>query len=109
MTVSEGRPRRTCREAVSKGNPVDDDLMTKIALGDIEAAEKFTTRHQDRLTEIALDIVEDDVEAERIAEAALEDACRDWPPERGYVARWLGELVRRRARARRRELSGCGA
>ncbi len=109
MTVSEGRPRRTCREVVSKGNPVDDDLMTKIALGDIEAAEKLKTRHQDRLAEIALGIVQDDVEAERIAEAALEDACRDWPPERGYVARWLGVLVRRRARARRRELSGCDA
>jgi hypothetical protein len=94
---------------VSKGNPVDDELMTKIALGDVEAAEKFRTRHQERLTEIAIDIIEDDVEAERIAEAALEDACRDWPPERGYVARWLGVLVRRRARARWRELQGCDA
>ncbi len=46
MTVSEGRPRRACREVVPQGNPVDDDLMTKIALGDIQAAERFKVRHQ---------------------------------------------------------------
>jgi hypothetical protein len=109
MSVSEGPPPRSRRETPSIANPIDDDLMTKIALGDIEAAETFKVRHQDGLVDIALGILDDEIEAERIAEAAIEDACRGWPPQRGQVAKWLRSLTRRRARARRRELLGWDA
>jgi hypothetical protein len=92
------------RERNERG--IDDRLATRLFYGDDDAAEALRLRHTDRLVDIALAIVLDEDEAVEIVEGAIDDACRGWPPTRGSVGRWLRDLVRRRARARVRGLSG---
>jgi hypothetical protein len=110
MSISDGPSApRSRRESGYEIRCIDDDLATRVAHGDIDAATELATRHAKHLREVALRIVDDDVEADAIVEAALEDAFRGWPPERGQVRRWLTRLVRRRALARKRALSGLGS
>lgn len=87
----------------------DDVLVERIAAGDLQAALQLKARHGKRLYALAIEILGDETEAERVVEATLEEACAGWPPERGQVKRWLTRLVRREARAWRNVLSGIAA
>ena len=99
--------RRSRRSAASSlENVHDDEIVERLALGDLEAAEALRTRYLGRLRRTATAILGDEGEVARVVEAALEDACSGWPPERGQVDRWLTRLVRRAAVARKRALWG---
>ena len=87
----------------------DDDLAQRLVFGDVEAAESLRDRYFGRLVAVAQAVLGDETEAEIIADAALEEACRGWPPERGQVSRWLVRLARRAAIKRRRALTGFDA
>jgi DNA-directed RNA polymerase specialized sigma24 family protein len=87
----------------------DDILVERIAAGDLVAASQLKARHGKRLHAIAIEILGDETEAQRVVDATFEEACAGWPPERGHVKRWLTRLVRREARAWREVLSGIAA
>ena len=81
-----------------------DTLVERIVLGDGVALEELKTRYRRPLLGLALDIVDDESEAERLVDRVFEEACVGWPPERGRVRDWLRRLVRRAAYQRRRAL-----
>jgi hypothetical protein len=100
-------PRRSRRKSTSSLDDVhDDEIVERLALGDIGAAEALRARYIGRLRRTASPILGDEGEVARVVEAALEEACSGWPPERGQVDRWLTRLVRRAAVARKRALWG---
>ncbi len=84
----------------------DDEIVERVALGDVEAAEVLRERYSGQLCRAATLILGDEREVARVVEAALEEACCGWPPERGHVGRWLVRLVRRAAVSRKRMLWG---
>ena len=109
--TSPTRARRTARPIAPERFEarLDDRLATRVFFGDLDAAAELRSRHEARLLDIALAIVEGEDEAEAVVEAAIEDACRRWPPTRGAVGPWLRALVRRRARALIRGVAECNA
>jgi hypothetical protein len=109
MHVTPRLTKRVRQEPPAERRRSEDDLVERVALGDVDAAAELRSRYADRLAVTALAILGDEAEADRAVEAALEDACLGWPPERGQVERWLTRLVRRRARDRMRALWGCAA
>jgi hypothetical protein len=102
--------RKPCRSRLPRKSSLaiapDDELVERLALGDLEAAGVLRTRYAGRMRRAATSILGDEREAARAVEVALEEACSGWPPERGQVDRWLLRLVRRAAVARRRALWG---
>ncbi len=94
--------RRPVRDESPSRSGSDDVLADRVAEGDIDAAETLRARHERHMMDVAVSLVNDEIDAAQIVEAAFEDAFRGWPPERGLVKRWLVRLVRRRARAYRR-------
>lgn len=99
--------RHRSRRAPSSLDDVhDDDIVERVALGDLEAAEALRARYAGRLRRTAAPILGDEGEVARVVESVLEEACSGWPPERGQVDRWLTRLVRRASVARKRALWG---
>jgi hypothetical protein len=103
--VPAGR-RRSRRAPSSLDDVHDDEIVERVALGDIEAAEALRARYIGRLRRTAAPILGDEGEVVRVVESVLEEACSGWPPERGQVDRWLTRLVRRASVARKRALWG---
>ena len=102
--ASARRSRRTRTSSLDDVH--DNEIIERIALGDIDAAEALRGRYLGRLRRAAAPILGDEGEVARVVESALEEACSGWPPERGQVNRWLTRLVRRAAVARKRALWG---
>jgi hypothetical protein len=98
------RSRRSSRSSLDDVH--DDEIVERLALGDLDAAAALRVRYIGRLRRAATPILGDEAEVARVVEAALEEACSGWPPERGQVGRWLTRLVRRAAVARKRALWG---
>jgi len=101
------RARRT-RTTSSIEDAHDDDIVERMIMGDIDAAAQLRARYIRPMRRAARAILCDEREAARAADAALEEACDGWPPERGRVDRWLLRLARRAAVARRKTLWGLG-
>jgi hypothetical protein len=99
-------PRRARRSPTSLDDVHDDEIVERLALGDLDAAAALRVRYIGRLRRTATPILGDEGEVARVVESALEEACSGWPPERGQVDRWLTRLVRRAAVARKRALWG---
>lgn len=100
MIIASRPSPRTRKESTRECSSAEDNLVSRIALGDIEAASELKARYLGRLVAIAIAITGDAIEAEGVVDAMLEEACNEWPPERGQVERWLTRLVRRHARRR---------
>jgi hypothetical protein len=98
-------PRRSRRSSASSMEDVhDDEIVERVALGDLEAAAALRLRYIGRLRRAATPILGDEGEVARVVESVL--ACSGWPPQRGELDRWLMRLVRRAAVARKRALWG---
>ncbi|HEY2516518.1 MAG TPA: hypothetical protein VGI39_36865 [Polyangiaceae bacterium] len=100
LASSHGRDRR--RRAATAIH--DDEVIERIAAGDLEAAQMLRTRYRNQLVSTAGTILSDKDEVSLTVDAVLEEACTEWPPERGQVGRWLRRRTRRAAIARRRAL-----
>ncbi len=100
-TTISARPKasashRSRRSSTSSLEDVhDDEIVERLALGDLEAAETLRARYIRQLRHTAATILGDEREVARVVETALEEACSGWPPERGEVGRWLTRLARR--------------
>ncbi len=112
-TSLAARPRPSASRRSRRSSPTssledvhDDEIVERLALGDLEAAEALRARYLRQLRRTATAILGDEREVARVVETALEEACSGWPPERGQVGRWLTRLARRAAVARKRALSG---
>lgn len=106
-TTAPRHPRRT-RAASSTADVHDDEIVERVTMGDLDAAAELRARYVGRMRRAAGVILCDEREAARAADAALEEACDGWPPERGRVDRWLLRLARLAAVARRKTLWGLG-
>jgi hypothetical protein len=105
-TTTAARPARRSRTSSNVASIHDDDIVERVTMGDVDAARELRARYIGPMRRAARVILRDAHEAARIADAALEEACDGWPPERGRVDRWLLRLARRAAVARRKTLWG---
>jgi hypothetical protein len=95
---------RARREEAAALRNDEESLVERLALGDLDAAVEIKERYEHDLRRTARVILEDEREVRCVVDAALDEACSGWPPQRGRVERWLRALVRRIAHDRRRVL-----
>jgi len=91
--------------------PSDEDLLTRIAGGDLDATGELYDRYATILFPLALRIVRDRAEAEDVlhdAFVAVGDRAGQYSRDRGTVGAWLVTLVRNLSidRTRRRDRRG---
>jgi len=91
--------------------PSDEDLLTRIAGGDLDATGDLYDRYNTVLFPLALRIVRDRAEAEDVlhdAFVAVGDRASQYSRDRGTVGAWLVTLVRNLSidRTRRRDRRG---
>jgi len=91
--------------------PSDEDLLTRIAGGDLDATGELYDRYTTILFPLALRIVRDRAEAEDVlhdAFVAVGDRAGQYSRDRGTVGAWLVTLVRNLSidRTRRRDRRG---
>jgi len=77
-------------------NPTDEALMARVCEGDQQAFAVLVERHLPRAYAIARRVLGQQADAEDAAQEAFSKVwthARDWKPERGSFAIWLGRIL----------------